>query len=111
CGGTKRRVSSFCCSMPSLTTTAWEWDVPRAVAADGDHGPGGTGTIIKGLGVGVGIGKATGGGKGGLCIFRPSVTPSLSAMIAGSGVIVEKYEGVAELPRFLRSFSNPVQVK
>ena len=40
------------------------------------------------LGVGYEIAKASEWGKRVLCIFRPSVTPSLSAMIAGSGVMV-----------------------
>jgi hypothetical protein len=56
------------------------------------------------LGVGYEIAKATGWGKRVLCIFRRSVTPSLSAMIAGSGSAVEKYETVAELKEVFDKF-------
>ena len=50
------------------------------------------------LGVGYEIGKATEWGKRVICLYRPSVTPSLSAMIAGSdGVAVHAYENVEDL--------------
>ncbi len=50
------------------------------------------------LGVGYEIGKATEWGKPVICVYRASVTPSLSAMIAGAdGVSVYPYESVAQL--------------
>jgi hypothetical protein len=50
------------------------------------------------LGVGYEIGKATEWGKRVICLYRSSVTPSLSAMIAGGdGVTVYTYERVDEL--------------
>jgi len=60
------------------------------------------------LGVGYEIGKATEWGKQVLCLYRPSVTPSLSAMIAGSDKItLAVYEAVDELkPVFDKHFSS-----
>lgn len=60
------------------------------------------------LGVGYEIGKATEWGKRVLCLYRPSTTPSLSAMIAGSsGVTIQSYEDVAELQAILaKHFSS-----
>lgn len=50
------------------------------------------------LGVGYEIGKATEWGKPVICVYRSSVTPSLSAMIAGAdGVSVYAYESTAQL--------------
>lgn len=50
------------------------------------------------LGVGYEIGKATEWGKRVLCLYRPSITPTPSAMIAGSpGIAVQSYEKVEEL--------------
>jgi len=50
------------------------------------------------LGVGYEIGKATEWRKRVICLYRSSVTPSLSAMIAGGdGVTVYTYERVDEL--------------
>jgi hypothetical protein len=49
------------------------------------------------LGVGYEIGKATEWGMNVLCLYRPSVTPSLSAMIAGSNASVQQYSDTAEL--------------
>ena len=50
------------------------------------------------LGVGYEIGKATAWGKRVVCLYRRSVTPALSAMIAGSdGVTVYAYERMNEL--------------
>jgi hypothetical protein len=50
------------------------------------------------LGVGYEIGKATEWRKRVICLYRSSVTPSLSAMIAGGdGVRVYTYERVDEL--------------
>ena len=56
------------------------------------------------LGVGYEISKAIQFGKGVLCIYRPSITPSLSAMIAGSGVTVRLYEQVDELEAIFLSY-------
>jgi hypothetical protein len=53
------------------------------------------------LGVGFEIGKATEWGKRVLCIYRASVTPNLSAMIAGCGLVeLHRYESVEELRSF-----------
>lgn len=53
------------------------------------------------LGVGYEIGKATEWGKQVLCVYRESVTPKLSAMIAGSDfVALHSYERVEELREF-----------
>ncbi len=49
------------------------------------------------LGVGYEIGKATEWGVKVLCVYRPAVTPSLSAMIAGSNASVHQYNDPAEL--------------
>jgi hypothetical protein len=49
------------------------------------------------LGVGYEIGKATEWGMRVLCLYRPSVTPSLSAMIAGCGAEVHQYNDPADL--------------
>ena len=49
------------------------------------------------LGVGYEIGKATEWGMRVLCLYRPSVTPTLSAMIAGCGAEVHQYQDAAEL--------------
>ena len=59
------------------------------------------------LGVGYEIGKATEWGKQVICLYRSSVTPSLSAMIGGSDrLTVYKYERIDELPPlFERTFS------
>ena len=60
------------------------------------------------LGVGYEIGKATEWGLKVLCLYRPSVTPSLSAMIAGSNATVHQYNDPAELSDlFTKHFSNP----
>ncbi len=57
------------------------------------------------LGVGYEIGKATEWGKPVLCLFRPSESRTLSAMIAGSGwVTVREYQSVAELKRIFDQF-------
>jgi hypothetical protein len=63
------------------------------------------------LGVGYEIGKATEWGKPVLCLYRPSTTPSLSAMIAGSnGVTIESYEDVDELKSvFAKHFSSRLE--
>jgi len=60
------------------------------------------------LGVGYEIGKATEWGKRVLCLYRPSTTPSLSAMIAGSsGVTIKSYEAVNDLRSvFAKHFSS-----
>jgi hypothetical protein len=62
------------------------------------------------LGVGYEIGKATEWGKRVLCLVRPSVTPSLSAMIGGSGVAVREYEEVAEVREILREFFTSEEI-
>ena len=49
------------------------------------------------LGVGYEIGKATEWGMRVLCLYRPSVTPSPSAMIAGCNADVQQYNDPAEL--------------
>jgi 2'-deoxynucleoside 5'-phosphate N-hydrolase len=60
------------------------------------------------LGVGYEIGKATEWGTKVLCLYRPSVTPSLSAMIAGCSATVHQYNHPAELSAFFTTyFSNP----
>ena len=60
------------------------------------------------LGVGYEIGKATEWGMKVLCLCRPSVTPSLSAMIAGCSATVHQYHDPAELSDlFTKHFSNP----
>jgi len=56
------------------------------------------------LGVGYEISMAIQFGKRVLCIYRPSITPSLSAMIAGSGVTVRLYEQVDELEAIFLSY-------
>ena len=56
------------------------------------------------LGVGYEISMAIQFGKRVLCIYRPSITPSLSAMIAGSGVTVRSYEQVDELEAIFQSY-------
>lgn len=61
------------------------------------------------LGVGYEIGKATEWGLKVLCVYRPSVTPSLSAMIAGSNATVRQYNNPSELSTFFAEhFSNAV---
>ena len=56
------------------------------------------------LGVGYEIGKATEWGKQVLCVYRESVTPKLSAMIAGSeSVALHSYEDVEELRIFFEA--------
>ena len=53
------------------------------------------------LGVGYEIAKATGWGKPILCIYRPTITPKLSAMIAGCELVaLQSYEDVEELRAF-----------
>jgi nucleoside 2-deoxyribosyltransferase len=53
------------------------------------------------LGVGYEIGKATEWGKQVLCVYRESVTPKLSAMIAGAeSVELQSYRDVVELKAF-----------
>jgi 2'-deoxynucleoside 5'-phosphate N-hydrolase len=60
------------------------------------------------LGVGYEIGKATEWGMKVLCLYRPSVTLSLSAMIAGCHATVHQYHDPAELSDlFTQYFSNP----
>lgn len=60
------------------------------------------------LGVGYEIGKAGEWGLKVLCVYRPSVTPLLSAMIAGSNATVHQYNDPAELsPFFAKHFSSP----
>ena len=60
------------------------------------------------LGVGYEIGKATEWNKPVLCLYRPSITPSLSAMIAGcTKVTVQSYERLDDLDSiFAGHFSN-----
>lgn len=53
------------------------------------------------LGVGYEIGKATEWGTAVLCIYRASVTPCLSAMIAGCDLVtLQTYDNVEELRSF-----------
>ncbi|HEY0405658.1 MAG TPA: nucleoside 2-deoxyribosyltransferase [Pyrinomonadaceae bacterium] len=60
---------------------------------------------VASLGVGYEIGKATEWGKPVLCLFRPGINRSLSAMIAGSkGVSVKEYESAAELKSIFDAF-------
>ena len=60
------------------------------------------------LGVGYEIGKATEWGLRVLCLYRPSVTPVLSAMIAGCKAAVHQYHDPAELSDLFREyFSTP----
>lgn len=60
------------------------------------------------LGVGYEIGKATEWGMTVLCLYRPSITPSLSAMIAGCNATVHQYDDPSELSAvFSKHFSNP----
>jgi nucleoside 2-deoxyribosyltransferase len=57
------------------------------------------------LGVGYEIGKATEWGKPVLCLFRPSDSRALSAMIAGSkAVSVREYQCAAELKEIFDQF-------
>ena len=60
------------------------------------------------LGVGYEIGKATEWGKRVLCLYRPSETPSLSAMVAGSDkCTVHSYRDVDDLRAvFTKHFSS-----
>jgi hypothetical protein len=61
------------------------------------------------LGVGYEIGKATEWGLKVMCLYRPSVTPSLSAMIAGSNSTVHQYDDPAELSDlFTKHFNNAI---
>ena len=57
------------------------------------------------LGVGYEIARATEWGKRVLCLYRPSTTPSLSAMIAGcNAVTVCEYREPAELENIFEEF-------
>lgn len=61
------------------------------------------------LGVGYEIGRATEWGKSVLCLYRPSITPRLSAMISGCNkVTLQSYEQLEDLKSiFVDHFSNP----
>jgi hypothetical protein len=64
------------------------------------------------LGVGFEIGKATEWGKRVLCLYRPSITPSLSAMIAGcEAVTLQAYEGIEELRLVFANHFSSTAVK
>jgi hypothetical protein len=57
------------------------------------------------LGVGYEIGKATEWGKRVLCLYRPQVGRTLSAMIAGSkGVTLKEYESTSQLEEIFSTF-------
>jgi len=59
------------------------------------------------LGVGYEIGKATEWKKEVLCLYRRSVTPHLSAMIAGCDhVALQSYEDIEELKPFFARYFN-----
>jgi len=64
------------------------------------------------LGVGFEIGKATEWGKRVLCLYRPTITPSLSAMIAGcEGVTLQAYEEIEELRLVFANHFSSTAVK
>jgi len=64
------------------------------------------------LGVGFEIGKATEWGKRVLCLYRPSITPSLSAMLAGcEGVTLQAYEEIEELQLVLANHFSSTAMK
>jgi hypothetical protein len=57
------------------------------------------------LGVGYELGKATEWSKQILCLFRPSDSRALSAMVAGSnGIKIREYRSVAELKKIFDEF-------
>ena len=57
------------------------------------------------LGVGYEIGKATEWGKPVLCLYRPAVGRTLSAMIAGSnGVTLSEYQSLTELNQIFEQY-------
>ena len=60
------------------------------------------------LGVGYEVAKATEWGKRVLCIYRSSVTPKLSAMIAGCELVtLQSYTNVDELRHFFEQSLKP----